>query len=95
MDCLVETRQHFVHIKAYFFPQKMVVYCRLYNKFWCRCDPGECCKQLLHYYTVSQWPLSALLMRENKSHCDVSAVLMFMQHNTLATTIHICRASPL
>lgn len=42
---------------------------------------------LLH--TVSQRPVSAPLMRENRSHNDVSAAVVFMQHNALTTAIHI------
>lgn len=42
---------------------------------------------LLH--TVSQQPVSALLKRENRSHNDVSAAVVFMQHNALTTAIHI------
>ncbi len=45
---------------------------------------------LLH--TVSRRPVSALLMRENRSHNDVSAAVVFMQHNALTTAIHIAFA---
>lgn len=45
---------------------------------------------LLH--TVSQRPVSALLMRENRSHNDVSAAVVFMRHNALTTAIHIAFA---
>lgn len=45
---------------------------------------------LLH--SVSQLPVSALLMRENRSHSDVSAAVVFMQHNALTTAIHIAFA---
>lgn len=45
---------------------------------------------LLH--PVSQQPVSALLMRENRSHNDVSAAVVFMQHNALTTAIHIAFA---
>lgn len=45
---------------------------------------------LLH--TVSQQPVGALLMRENRSHNDVSAAVVFMQHNALTTAIHVAFA---
>ena len=31
-------------------------------------------------------------MRENRSHNDVSAAVVFMQHNALTTAIHIASA---